>query len=94
MRFGRDGEAEEIVEADANALVSRHGPEAYWEARRRERDANLQDGSTHPVRTPAHWRQVALLAAKETGRSMRIGYWGADARGARTAKETRPTVTN
>jgi hypothetical protein len=72
MRFGRDGEAEEIVEADANALVSGHGAEAYWEARRRERDANVLDGSTHPVRTPAHWRQVALATAHRTGREIRV----------------------
>ena len=88
MTSGRDGEAEEIVEADANALVSGLGADAYWEARRRERDAISPDGLTQAGRTPTHWRQVALLAAKQTGHSMRIGYWGTDARGARTAKET------
>ena len=43
------------------------GPEAYSEARRRERDVNLPDGATHAGRTPAHWRKVALIVAKRTG---------------------------
>ena|ERR1700722_16754013 len=44
-----------------------HGGEAYGEARQRERDVILPDGTTHAGRTPAHWRRVALIVAKRTG---------------------------
>jgi hypothetical protein len=40
---------------------------AYREARRRERDVILPDGTTHAGRTPAHWRRVALIVARRTG---------------------------
>lgn len=40
-------------------------------ARWRERDVVRPDGRTHAGRTPAHWRRVALLVAKMTGR--RVG---------------------
>ncbi len=44
-----------------------HGVEAYGQARQRERDVILPDGTTHAGRTPAHWRRVALIVAKRTG---------------------------
>jgi len=43
---------------------------SYYEARRRERDVILPDGTTHQGRTPAHWRRVALLVAKKTGKAI------------------------
>jgi hypothetical protein len=39
-------------------------------AREAERDMVLPDGTTHQGRTPAHWRRVALLVAKMTGRAV------------------------
>ena len=48
-----------------------HGAEAYSEARQRERDVILPDGTTHAGRTPAHWRRVALIVARMTGK--RVG---------------------
>jgi hypothetical protein len=42
--------------------------EAYREARERERDVVLTDGTTHAGRTPAHWRRVALIVARMTGK--------------------------
>ncbi len=45
--------------------------EAYGEARRRERDVILPDGTTHAGPTPAHRRRVALLIARMTGK--RVG---------------------
>ncbi len=44
-----------LAQADADDLIPDHGAEAYGEARRRERDVVLQDGSTHADRTPEHW---------------------------------------
>ncbi len=41
------------------------------EARQRERDVILPDGTTHAGRTPAHWRRVALFVARLTGK--RVG---------------------
>ena len=49
------------------ALIRDHGAGAYGEARQRERDLILPDGTTHAVRTPAHWRRIALIIAKRTG---------------------------
>ncbi|HZZ26085.1 MAG TPA: hypothetical protein VFE60_27610 [Roseiarcus sp.] len=37
------------------------------EARPRERDVVLLDGSTHAGRTPAHWRRVAHIVARMAG---------------------------
>jgi len=37
-------------------------------ARQRERDLILPDGATHAGRTPAHWRRVALIVARMTGK--------------------------
>ena len=39
--------------------------------RRRERDVILPDGTTHAGRTPSHWRRVALIVARKTGK--RVG---------------------
>ena len=47
--------AERLALADAEALIRDHGAEAYSEARERERDVILPDGTTHAGRTPAHW---------------------------------------
>jgi hypothetical protein len=52
-------------------LIRDHGTEAYREARERERDVNLTDGTTHAGSTPAHWRGVALIVARMTGK--RVG---------------------
>ncbi len=67
----RRQEAHRLVQADAAALIRDHGAEAYGEARQRERDVVLPDGSTHAGRTPAHWRRVALIVARMTGK--RVG---------------------
>jgi len=64
-------QAERLAQADAEALVRDHGGEAYSEARRRERDVILPDGTTHAGRTPVHWRRVALIVARMTGK--RVG---------------------
>ncbi len=52
-------------------LIRDHGGEAYGEARRRERDVVLPDGTTHSGRTSEHWRRVALIVAWMTGK--RVG---------------------
>ena len=44
-----------------------HSTETYGEARQRERDVVLPDGTTHDGRTRAHWPRVALIVAKRTG---------------------------
>jgi len=67
----RRRQAERLAQADAEALVRDHGGEAYSEARQRERDVILPDGTTHAGRTPAHWRRVALIVAHMTGK--RVG---------------------
>jgi hypothetical protein len=66
----RSREAARLVNADAEALLRGHGGEAYWEARRRERDVILPDGTTHQGRTPAHWGRVAVIVAKRTGHAV------------------------
>ena len=67
--FRRRREAARLVNADAEAPIH-HGGSAYWEARRRERDVILPDGTTHQGHTPAHWRRVALVVAKRTGHAI------------------------
>ena len=69
--FRRCLEAERLAQADAQALIRDHGGAAYAEARRRQRDVILRDGTTHAGRTPAHWRLVALTVARMTGK--RVG---------------------
>ena len=64
-------QGERTAQADAEALIRDHGGEAYSEARQRERDVTLPDGTTHAGRTPAHWRRVALIVARMMGK--RIG---------------------
>jgi hypothetical protein len=49
-----------LAQIDAEALIRDHGTAAYREARQRERDVILPDGTTHAGSTPAHWRRVAL----------------------------------
>ena len=66
----RRREAARLARADADALVRGHGEEAYRLARTFERDVNLPDGTTHQGRTPAHWRRVAILVARMTGRAV------------------------
>ena len=70
----RRRQAARLAQADAEALIHDHGAAAYREARERERDVILPDGTTHAGRTPAHWRRVALVVAKRTGRKGRAGY--------------------
>jgi len=53
--------------ADATALIRDEGDQAYSEARRREHDVALPDGSTFAGRPAAHWRRVALIIARRTG---------------------------
>ena len=53
------------------ALTHDHGARAYAEARERERDVIVTDGTTHAGRTPAHWRRVALIVPRMTGK--RVG---------------------
>jgi hypothetical protein len=65
--FRRRRQTERLAQADAEALIRDHGGEAYGEARQRQRDVVLPDGTTHAGRTPAHWRRVALIVAKRTG---------------------------
>ena len=69
--LGRRQLTARLAQADAEALIRDHGGEAYSEARRRERDVTLPDGTTHAGRTPEHWRRVALIVARKTGK--RIG---------------------
>jgi len=66
----RRREAARLANADAEALIRDLGDAAYWEARRRERDVILPDGTTHQGRPPAHWRRVALVVAKRTGHAV------------------------
>jgi hypothetical protein len=61
--FRRRQEADRFAEADAEALIRDHGTEAYGQARQRERDVILPDGTTHAGRTPAHWRRAAIIVA-------------------------------
>ena len=63
----RRREAERLAQADADALIRDEGIRAYAEARRRERDVGLPDGSTHAGRSPEHRRRVALIVAMRTG---------------------------
>ena len=63
----RRRQVELLAQAAAEALIREHGGGAYSEARRRERDVILPDGTTHAGRTPAHWRRVALIVARMTG---------------------------
>ena len=65
--FQRRRQAERLAQADAEALIRDQGGEAYGEARQRQRDMVLPDGTTQAGRTPAHWRRVALIFAKRTG---------------------------
>jgi hypothetical protein len=66
---GRCREAAQLAQVDADALVRGHGEEAYRMAWDFACDSILPDGTTHQGRTPAHWRRVALLIAKRTGRA-------------------------
>ena len=77
--FRRRQAAARLAQADADALVRGHGGEAYRLARTFERDVVLSDGTTHQGRTPAHWRRVALLVAKMTGRAVGPRYGDAHA---------------
>jgi hypothetical protein len=43
---------------------------AYSEERQGQRDVILLDGTTHAGRTPAHWRRVALIVARMTGKKV------------------------
>jgi hypothetical protein len=67
----RRQEARRLAQADAEALIRDYGAEAYREARQRERDVVLPEGTTHAGRTSAHWSRVALIVARKTG--TRIG---------------------
>ena len=64
----RRREAERLAQADAEALIRDHGGRAYVEARWRQRDAILPDGTACAGRTRAHWRRVAQIVARMTGK--------------------------
>jgi hypothetical protein len=66
----RRKDARRLARADAEALIHDHGVEAYGEARWRELDVILSDGTTRAGRTPAHWRRVALIVSRRTGTSV------------------------
>jgi 1-acyl-sn-glycerol-3-phosphate acyltransferase len=78
-----------LANADADALIRGHSAEAYREARERERDVILPDGTTHQGRTPEHWRRVALIVAKRTGRPV-----GLDTATRMLARRDKPNPTN
>jgi hypothetical protein len=67
----RRQEARRLAQADAEALIRDHGAGAYSEARQRQRDVVLPDGTTHAGPTRSHWQRVALIVAGMTGK--RIG---------------------
>jgi len=85
----RRRQAERLAQADAEALVRDHGGEAYSEARQRERDVTLPDGTTHAGRTPAHWRRVALIVTRRTGK--RVGLDTATAQRRSASRRKRST---
>jgi len=59
-----------LANVDADMLIREHGDQAYCEARRRERAVVLPNGATHAGRKPTHWRKVALIVAKKTGKEI------------------------
>jgi hypothetical protein len=63
----RRQQAEKLAQSDAETLIRDFGAGAYWEAREREHDVILPDGTIHTGRTTAHWRRVALIVANWTG---------------------------
>ncbi len=85
--FRRRRQAERLAQADAEALFcATMAARPYCVARGRERDVILPDGATHADRTPAHWRRVALIVARVTGK--RIGVDTANSRAASGALRT------
>jgi hypothetical protein len=61
-------EANRLAEADADALISRMQGQDYGEARRRERFTLVNSAVNDSLRNPAHWRRVAMIITKRTGR--------------------------
>ena len=57
----RRRQAEGLAKADAEALIRDHGAQAYGEARKRERDVILPDGTT-PCRSDARALAARRLA--------------------------------
>jgi hypothetical protein len=72
--------ARRLAQADAEALIRDHGAEAYGEARQRERDVILPDGTTHAGRTPAHWGVRRAHRGAHDRQASRPRYGGLDAR--------------
>jgi hypothetical protein len=73
FRFRR--EAGRLAQADAAALLRElGGDEAYWRALEIARDTVLANVPTHQGRTPDHWKQVAYLIGKETGRPVSLSH--------------------
>ena len=68
----RRREIERLAKADADVLVRDYGADAFWEARYRESAGIQLDVATHQIRTPAHWRRVALIVARRTGRAVQL----------------------
>src|ERR1700722_19686988 len=73
--FRRRREAARLAQADAAALVREQGcDEAYWRALEIARDMVLANIATHQGRTSDHWKQVAYLIGKETGRPVSLSH--------------------
>jgi len=68
----RRQDARRLAQADAEALIRDHGAEAHSEARQRERDVILPDGTTRAGRTPGARRRVALIVARMTGKHVGV----------------------
>jgi hypothetical protein len=67
--FRRRRKVARLAQADAAALVRELGDdEAYWRALEIARDMVLANVPTRQGRTSDHWKQVAYLIGKETGR--------------------------
>jgi hypothetical protein len=61
------GEAEQLAEADAAALLMNQGKRAYAEARRRERISLVSARDANDQRNRTHWRRVAHIIATQGG---------------------------
>jgi hypothetical protein len=67
-------EAARLVQADADALITRFGDQAYFEARDRAQRSAVINGN----RPRGDWTRVKLVIAKRQG--IEIGLRGADRR--------------
>ena len=63
----RRQEARGLAQADAEALIRDNGAEAYGQARQRERDVILPDGTTYAGRPPGLSRRPLQRAGRRSG---------------------------